>query len=65
MKNEILEEVWRTRDEFARRHDYDLEKMTAALRRMERRPWSKVVSREKKGRGARRPAAPPPASGRR
>jgi hypothetical protein len=47
MNNEILEEVWRNRDDFARRHKYNLDAMVAELRKMERRPWGRIVSREK------------------
>ncbi len=43
MKNEIIEEVWRHRDEFAKQHGYDLDAMVAALREMEREPLSTVV----------------------
>ena len=45
MKDEILIEVWRNRDEFARRHNYDLDAMVAELQEMERHPWSTVVDR--------------------
>lgn len=45
MKNEILTEVWKNRDEFAKRHDYDLDAMVADLQEMERRPWSTLVDR--------------------
>jgi hypothetical protein len=48
MKNEILEEVWRVRDAFAKRHHYDLDSMVAELRKMERKPLGPIVSREKK-----------------
>jgi hypothetical protein len=47
MKNEILEEVWRNRDEFARKHNYDLDAMVSALQEMERHPLSEVVDRRK------------------
>jgi hypothetical protein len=47
-KNEILEEVWRNRDEFAREHDYDLDAMVAALQEMEKHPLSKVVDLRRK-----------------
>jgi len=46
MRNEILEEVWRARDEFARRYNYDLDAMSRALREMEHRPGAVVVNRE-------------------
>jgi len=45
MKNEILSEVWRNRDEFARRYHYDLDEMVAALQEMERHPVNTVVDR--------------------
>jgi hypothetical protein len=47
-KNEILEEVWRNRDEFAREHNYDLDAMVAALQEMEKHPLTKVVDRRRK-----------------
>jgi hypothetical protein len=47
-KNEILEEVWRNRDEFAKEHDNDLDAMIAALQEMEKHPLSKVVDRRRK-----------------
>ena len=47
-KNEILEEVWRNRDEFAREHNYDLDAMVAALQEMEKPPLTKVVDRRRK-----------------
>jgi hypothetical protein len=36
-KNEILEEVWRNRDEFAREYNNDLDAMVATLQEMEKR----------------------------
>jgi len=47
-KNEILEEVWRNRDEFAREHNYDIDAMVATLQKMEKHPLSKVVDRRRK-----------------
>ncbi|MBI2266058.1 MAG: hypothetical protein HYU64_12935 [Armatimonadetes bacterium] len=47
MKNEILSEVWRNRDEFAKRYNYDIEAMVVALREMESHPWNTVVDRRK------------------
>ena len=48
MSNEILQEVWRNRDEFAREHNYDIDAMVTALQRMERRPLGKIVDRRKR-----------------
>ena len=45
MTDEILREVWRNRDEFARRHNYDIEAMVATLREMERHPHTDVTDR--------------------
>jgi hypothetical protein len=47
-KNEILEEVWRNRDEFAREYNYDIDAMVAALQEMEKHPLNKVVDRRQK-----------------
>jgi hypothetical protein len=44
-ENEILREIWRTRDEFAKRHNYDLDAMVEELRRMERQFPNKLVDR--------------------
>lgn len=45
MKNEILEEVWRNRDEFAREHNYDIDSMVAALQEMEKQPLTRTIDR--------------------
>lgn len=48
-KNEILEEVWRNREEFAREHNHDLDAMVAALQEMEKHPLTEIVDlRDKK-----------------
>jgi len=51
MRNEILEELWRNRDEFAKRHHYDLDAMVKELRKLERHALGPVVCREKASRG--------------
>ena len=48
MKNEILLEVWRNRDEFARRHKYNLDLMVKTLRRIERESRNPLVSQRRK-----------------
>jgi len=45
MKNEILQEVWRNRDEFAREHKHDIKAMVAALQEMEKHPLTGTVDR--------------------
>lgn len=43
MKNEIMQEVWHNRDEFAKEHDYNLDEMVAALQEMEKHPLTRIV----------------------
>ena len=45
MKNEILEQVWRNRDEFAKEHNYDIDAMVAALQEMEKHLLTRTVDR--------------------
>lgn len=47
MKNEILQEVWRNRDEFAKEHNYDLDAMVAALQEMEKTSLTQTVDLRK------------------
>jgi len=54
MVDEILEEVWRNRDDFARRHNYDLDAMVAEIKEMERQSWSPLINREKETPNKRR-----------
>ena len=44
----ILEEVWKARDEHARRFNYDLKKICADLRRIEKQSGRRVVTRKPK-----------------
>lgn len=52
-EDEILKEVWRNRDAFAKRHNYDLDSMVRELRRMERKSPNKLVDRS--GESAKKP----------
>jgi hypothetical protein len=45
VEDEILREVWRNRDAFAKRHHYDLDAMVEELRKMEHRSSNKLVDR--------------------
>jgi len=45
VENEILKEVWRNRDAFAKRHRYNLDAMVEELRQMERQSPNKLVDR--------------------
>lgn len=43
----ILEEIWKARDEHARRFNYDLKKICADLRRIEKQSGRRVVTRKR------------------
>lgn len=45
VEDEILREVWRNRDAFAKRHRYNLDAMVEELRQMERQSPNKLVDR--------------------
>jgi hypothetical protein len=44
----ILEEIWKARDEHARRFGYDLKKICADLKRIEKQSGRRVVARKPK-----------------
>jgi hypothetical protein len=54
MKNEILNEVWRNRDEFAKRCKYDLDTMVKKLRKIEHDPRNPLAVRPKRKSSSRR-----------
>ncbi len=45
MKNEIMQEIWHNRDEFAKEHNYNLDEKIAALQEMEKHPLTRIVDR--------------------
>jgi hypothetical protein len=49
MKNEILDEVWHNRDEFARKYNYGIDAMVTALQEMEKKPLSRIIDRRGHG----------------
>jgi hypothetical protein len=57
-KNEILEDVWRNRDEFAREHNNDLDAMVAALQKMEKRSPNRIVDRRRRATDKGTPGRP-------
>jgi N-methylhydantoinase B/oxoprolinase/acetone carboxylase alpha subunit len=60
MKNELLEEVWRNRDDFAKKWNYDLDAMVAALQDMEQHAHGTLVDRRQEATNQRaQPAAEP------
>lgn len=54
VEDEILKEVWRNRDAFAKRHRYNLDAMVEELRQMERQSPNKLVDRSAKSKKTRR-----------
>jgi hypothetical protein len=47
-RDPILEEIWRARDEHARRFNYDVKKICADLKRIEKASGRRVVTRKPK-----------------
>jgi|GEM_PF-1109576 len=47
MKNDIIEEVWRNRDKFAKQFNYNIDDMVAELQKSEQNPFSRLVDRRK------------------
>ena len=43
MKDEIIEEVWKAKDELAQQFEYDLDRLATALRQKEQEHGAKVV----------------------
>ena len=44
-KDEIIAEVWRNRDAFARKHDYNLDEIVADLRKREQSHPDRIIDR--------------------
>ena len=51
MADEIIEEVWRIKDEIAREHGYDLDRLGAYFRERERRKARREEERSGAGEG--------------
>ncbi len=51
MADEIIEEVWRIKDEIAREHGYDLDRLGAYFRERERRRAQREEERSGAGEG--------------
>ena len=47
MKNEILEELWKTKDEIAKAHGYEIGKLVRALRQKEKEEKAEIVDLSK------------------
>ncbi len=48
-RDEIIAEVWRSRDAYAAQHHNNLNEMVADLRERQKRPGCKLVDRRNKG----------------
>ena len=53
MKDEIIEEVWRNKDELAAKYGHNLDALIAAIRRRERHPFTRIVRKRRKLRTAK------------
>jgi hypothetical protein len=47
MRNEILEEIWRNRDDFAKKYHFDIKAIASAIREMETHPMNRMVAKTK------------------
>jgi hypothetical protein len=45
-KDDIIAEVWRNRDDYARKHNYNLDEMVADLRKREQSHPDRIVDRQ-------------------
>ncbi|MBN1461449.1 MAG: hypothetical protein JXA57_18125 [Armatimonadetes bacterium] len=57
-RDSILEEIWKARDEHARRFDYDIKRICDDLRRVEKESGRRVITREPRRRSAAIPKPP-------
>jgi len=47
MKDEIIEEVWRNRDQLSAKYNHDLDSIVAAMQKRQRRPLTALVKKPK------------------
>lgn len=45
-RDEVIEEVWRIRDEYVKQHHYDLDEIVADLQRRESEHPERIVARQ-------------------
>ena len=62
MSDEIIEELWRIKDEIAREHGYDVESLAAYLQSRERTEGRQVVDLQSMRKGAEQGGSPTPSS---
>jgi len=60
MKNEILLEVWRNRDKFSKRRNYNIDLMVEKLKRIERGFKNPLLDRTKRTLSRRKQRPPRP-----
>lgn len=53
--DEIISEVWRNREAYAQKHQYDLKRMIADLKKRQNESLAKVVDRKNKKLNTRNP----------
>ena len=62
MSDEIIEELWRIKDEITREHGYDVESLAAYLQSKERTERRQVVDLQSIRKAAEQGESPPPSS---
>ena len=54
-KDEIIAEIWRNRDSYAKKHHHSLAEMVADLQARQKRPDCKLVDRRNRTKASSRP----------
>ena len=52
MRNEILEEVWKIKNEMAKKHNFNIDMMVKELKRAEKEHAKRIVDLSKKAKNA-------------
>ncbi|MEW6356652.1 MAG: hypothetical protein AB1696_10020 [Planctomycetota bacterium] len=58
--DEVIAEVWKNREAYAKRHHHNLRKIVADLQKRQQKPFSRLVDRRKPKAGSRARSAAPP-----
>jgi len=54
-KDEIIAEVWKNREAYAKRHHHNLHEIVADLQKRQQTPFSRLVDRRKRPKDSRPP----------
>jgi hypothetical protein len=63
-QDEIIAEVWRNREAYAKRHHHNLREIVADLQERQRSPFSRLVDRRRQTKSGSLPSEGAPSEGR-